>query len=57
MLLTVDTFDYFDEPVKSQLLAKSLRIALPVGGKIDYDIDGKLIGNWFREGSIDCVKI
>jgi len=22
-----------------------------VGRKIDYDIDGKLVGNWFRHGS------
>ncbi len=43
----VDPFDYYKEPVKSQLLAKNLRTAAPRGGKIDYDIDGKLIGTWF----------
>ena len=48
---TVDPFDYFDEELKSQLLAKSLRTVPPLGGKIDYDVDGKLTGNWFREGS------
>lgn len=48
---TVDPFDYFTEPDKSEILAKNLRQALPRGGKIDYDIDGKLIGNWFIEGS------
>lgn len=47
----VDPFDYFDEPVKSQLIAKSVRNVPPMGGKIDYDINGKLIGNWFRVGS------
>ena len=46
---TVDPFDYFAEPVKSELLAKDLRSALPRGGKIDYDIAGRLVGNWFRE--------
>lgn len=46
-----DPFDYFEEPLKSQLLAKSLRTIPPLGGKIDYDIDGKLVGNWFREGN------
>lgn len=48
---TVDTFDYVDEPLKSKLVAKSLRTTPPIGGKIDYDVDGKLVGNWFRQGS------
>ncbi|MBI2043784.1 hypothetical protein HYT24_00265 [Candidatus Pacearchaeota archaeon] len=48
---TVDPFDYFEEPYRSQLLEKNLRTALPLGGKIDYDIDGRLVGNWFVEGS------
>ena len=46
---TVDPFDYFVEPLKTQLLEKNLRQAEPKGGKIDYDVDGKLIGNWFME--------
>ncbi len=48
---TVDPFDYFIDPVKSQLLAKNPRQVSPRGGKIDYDIDGRLVGNWFIEGS------
>ena len=48
---TVDPFDYFTEPLHSQLLEKNMRQAIPRGGKIDYDIDGKLIGNWFRENT------
>jgi len=48
---TVDTFDYFKEPIKSKLLEKSLRKIPPAGGKIDYDIDGKVVGNWFLEGT------
>ena len=47
----VDPFDYFDEPLKSQLLKLNTRKADPPFGKIDYDIDGRLVGNWFREGS------
>ncbi|MBI2578946.1 MAG: hypothetical protein HYW26_04515 [Candidatus Aenigmarchaeota archaeon] len=46
-----DPFIYFNEPVKSQLIAKSLRTAKPEGGFIDYDIDGKAIGTWFRENT------
>ncbi len=48
---TVDPFDYFEEPYRSQLLEKNIRTALPLGGKIDYDIDGKLVGNWFVENT------
>lgn len=47
----VSPFEYFDEPLKSQVLAKNPRTAEPRGGKIDFDIDGKLVGNWFLEGS------
>jgi len=47
---TVDTFDYFEEPIRSELLKKNIRTVEPFGGKIDYDIDGKLVGNWFLEG-------
>ncbi len=48
---TVDPFDYFEEPGRSALLAKNPRTALPRGGKIDYDVDGKLVGSWFVFGS------
>lgn len=47
----VDPIEYFDEPLKSQLLKLNARKAEPRFGKIDYDIDGRLIGNWFLEGS------
>ncbi|PKB65531.1 MAG: hypothetical protein BZY80_00145 [SAR202 cluster bacterium Io17-Chloro-G2] len=50
---TVDPFAYFTEPLRSQLLAKSPRTAEPRGGRIDYDIDGRLVGNWFLEGTVD----
>ena len=48
---TVDPFDYFQEPIRSQFLSKNLRNTEPLGGKIDYDINGKLIGNWFVENT------
>ena len=48
---TADPFEYFTEPVKSQLLALNLRRAEPRGGKIDYDIDGRLVGTWFKENT------
>ena len=48
---TVDPFDYFAPELKAQLLEKNVRVAEPRGGKIDYDVDGKLIGNWFVENT------
>lgn len=48
---TVSPFDLYTGDLKTKLEAKSLRTEAPVGGKIDYDQPGKLIGNWFREGS------
>jgi hypothetical protein len=46
-----DLFDHTQQPLRSQLLALDERDASPRWGKIDYDIDGKLVGNWFRVGS------
>ncbi len=48
---TDDFFSYFREPLLSQMLAKNARKAEPRSGKIDYDQPGKLIGNWFLEGT------
>lgn len=48
---TVDPFEYFVPAVKQQLLAKNPRTAQPTGGKIDYDIVGRAIGNWYKVGT------
>jgi hypothetical protein len=48
---TVSPYDLYSGALKSQLEAKSLRSIPPIGGKIDYDQRGKLIGNWFRQGT------
>ena len=48
---TVSPFDLYSGDLKTKLEAKSLRTVSPIGGKIDYDQPGKLIGNWFREGT------
>lgn len=47
----VSPFDCLDEPLQESLQKLNARKVAPFGGKIDYDIDGKLIGNWFAEGS------
>lgn len=48
---TVDPLDYYDEPLRSQLQAKSVREAPPFGGEIDYDRDCAAAGNWFLKGT------
>ncbi len=50
-LHTVDPFDYADEPLRSQLLALNPRQTRPLGGRMDYDVDGRLVGNWYRQNS------
>ncbi|MSR71138.1 MAG: hypothetical protein EXS50_00480 [Candidatus Taylorbacteria bacterium] len=47
----VNPFLYFKEPVSSELLALNPRQVNPREGKIDYDIYGKLVGTWFKEGN------
>jgi len=46
-----DPFDYFTSAIQQTLVAKSLRTTEPIGGKIDHDIDGRLVGNWFLENT------
>ena len=48
---SMDGLDYFDEPLRSQLLAKNKRKSAPLGGKIDFDFDGTASGNWFLLGT------
>jgi hypothetical protein len=46
-----NSFPYFSDPIREQLVAKSGRTAEPVGGRFDYDVEGRLVGNWFQEGT------
>jgi len=48
---TVDLYDYFAEPLRTVLRGKSERTVAPIGGKIDHDVDGRLVGNWFLAGT------
>lgn len=48
---TVDPLSFYDEPLRSAFVAKVSRSAEPVGGRIDYDVAGRAVGNWFREGT------
>ena len=40
---------YFDEPVRSAIIAKVKRTGGEIDGRIDYDVDGTLSGNWYAE--------
>lgn len=48
---TVDPLGYYTEELKAKVISKYMRTVEPISGKIDYDIDGKLVGNWFLEGT------
>ncbi|MBI4948309.1 hypothetical protein HY844_02010 [Candidatus Berkelbacteria bacterium] len=50
-IYTADPLDYYSSEVKKNALAKYIRTIKPVSGRIDYDIDGKIIGNWFIKDS------
>ncbi len=47
----IDPLTVYTGTFRDQLIAKSLRSSEPYGGKIDYDVRGALVGNWFREGT------
>jgi hypothetical protein len=46
-----DMFAHFTPALRTQLLSKDVRVAEPRSGKVNYDIDGKMVGNWFQEGT------
>lgn len=50
-IYTADPLDYYTPELKKLILSKYVRTVEPLSGKIDYDIDGKLVGNWFKEGT------
>ncbi|KKW05395.1 MAG: hypothetical protein UY40_C0021G0004 [candidate division CPR1 bacterium GW2011_GWC1_49_13] len=50
-IYTADPLDYVTAQIKEKMLAKYIRTVEPRSGKIDHDIDGRLIGSWFLEGS------
>lgn len=46
---TVAPLDYYSKDVKEALLPLYVRSVEPRDGRIDYDIDGKAAGNWFKK--------
>ncbi len=50
-IYTANPFNYYSTNLTQMFMPKYLRVDEPIEGKIDYDIDGKLVGNWFVEGT------
>ncbi len=50
-IYTADPFPYYAPALRRIVESKDPRVAQPIAGKIDYDIDGRLIGNWFQKGT------
>lgn len=49
-------FDYFQDPALSQILDITARQLPPRGGKVDYDVEGRIVGNWFLEGTTSFTQ-
>lgn len=50
-IYTDDPFLYFPDDIRGNLLKKMMRRVEPRIGKINYDVDGTLSGNWFEVGT------
>lgn len=50
-IYTADPYPFYTPALRALLTERNPRIVKPIAGKIDYDIDGKLVGNWFVVGS------
>ncbi len=48
---TVDFLPYFEPGLRERIAALSLRTAEPRSGRFAYDVDGRLVGNWFVDGT------
>ncbi len=55
-LFAAHVFDYFQDPVLSQILEITPRQLPPRGGKVDYDEEGRIVGNWFLEGTTSYTQ-
>lgn len=50
---TVDPFKFYQGTLKNKLMSKVVRKVNPRAGKIDYDIEGTIVGNWFLDGTVN----
>ncbi len=50
-IYTTDPSPYYTPALRQIVVAKDPRVTEPIAGKIDNDIDGKLAGSWFVQGT------
>ncbi|MCK5369777.1 MAG: hypothetical protein KAQ62_14550 [Cyclobacteriaceae bacterium] len=55
-LYAADIYNYFKEPQLSEMNNIAARSVPPLGGKVDYDIKGRIIGNWFLTGTTEFTQ-
>lgn len=48
---TVEPNNYYTDAVKAAVAPYYVRSVAPIDGKLDYDIDGMVAGNWFKKGT------
>ncbi|HTE58642.1 MAG TPA: hypothetical protein VK694_07950 [Verrucomicrobiae bacterium] len=48
---TAQPLDYYTDAVKNEVLPYYVRKAEPRDGRLDYDVDGKAVGSWFKQGT------
>lgn len=55
-IYSADIYNYFKEPQLTEMINIAARSAPPWGGKADYDVKGKIIGNWFLIGTTEYIQ-
>lgn len=50
-IYVADPLNYYSSDLKTFMLSRYPRTEEPLSGKMDWDIDGKLRGNWFVKGT------
>jgi hypothetical protein len=51
-----DVYDYFRSTLLDQMIGIAARDQAPWGGKVDWDIEGKIIGSWFLDGTTSYTQ-
>jgi hypothetical protein len=55
-IYAADIYNYLKSPLLDQMVNIAARDAPPWGGKVDYDIEGRIIGNWFLLGTTSFIQ-
>jgi len=55
-IYSADIYHYFKSPLLEQMVKIAARDAPPWGGKVDYDIAGRIRGNWFLQGTTSQIQ-